>query len=372
MAWLDLKVKRGIYILLIYSEMRDHMFKIRHLERFRWILPFIIYSVLGIVILWDLLLPGYILTLDMVFTPKIPFPREFYGFDGDPLKILHLPFNCFLWCLNKILPSWLIQKILLFLVFFLSGLGAYSICRAESIWGRLFAGFFYVLNPFVYVRFMVGHLNVLMGYCIFPFLLASFIKLVEDSHVESAVKFVLLSTLILVLDEHFVFIGGLTLLVLLFWKIIDLRKDDMALQRLKEAAEKAKIELSSTASSEINLPYIMPVDGVPKHLVKTLTRATFDKLSDDLLKRLETPMNKAIKESGVKSEDIKEVLLVGGSTRIIAIQELVKKVFNKEPNKSLNPDEVVSIGAAIQGGILLGDMKLCCATYIGNGSALLL
>ena len=137
---------------------------------------------------------------------------------------------------------------------------------------------------------------------------------------------------------------------------IDLRKDDMALQRLKEAAEKAKIELSSTASSEINLPYIMPVDGVPKHLVKTLTRATFDKLSDDLLKRLETPMNKAIKESGVKSEDIKEVLLVGGSTRIIAIQELVKKVFNKEPNKSLNPDEVVSLGAAIQGGVLTGDV----------------
>ncbi len=138
---------------------------------------------------------------------------------------------------------------------------------------------------------------------------------------------------------------------------MDLRKDPMALQRLKEAAEKAKIELSSQTSSEINLPYIMPVDGVPKHLVKTLTRAKFEQLCDELIQRTVEPCRKALSDAGMKSSDIDEVLLVGGSTRIPAIQQIVEKFFGKTPNKGVNPDEVVAVGAAIQGGVLAGDVK---------------
>ncbi len=138
---------------------------------------------------------------------------------------------------------------------------------------------------------------------------------------------------------------------------IDLRKDPMALQRLKEAAEKAKIELSSTTSSEINLPYIMPVDGIPQHLVRTLTRAKFEQLADSLIKRTIAPCESALKNAGLKTSDIDEVILVGGSTRIPAIQDAVKKFFGKEPSKGVNPDEVVAIGAAIQGGVLTGDVK---------------
>ena len=138
---------------------------------------------------------------------------------------------------------------------------------------------------------------------------------------------------------------------------IDLKKDPMALQRLKEAAEKAKIELSSQTSTEINLPYIMPVDGVPKHLAKTLTRAKFEQLSDALFQRSIGPCRQALSDAGLKPSDIDEVLLVGGSTRIPYVQELVKNFFGKEPNKSVNPDEVVAIGASIQGGVLAGDVK---------------
>ena len=138
---------------------------------------------------------------------------------------------------------------------------------------------------------------------------------------------------------------------------IDLRKDPMALQRLKDAAEKAKIELSSTTSTEINLPYIMPVDGIPKHLVRTLTRAQFEKLVDPLIKRTIAPCESALKNAGLKASDIDEVILVGGSTRIPAIQEAVKKFFGKEPSKGVNPDEVVAVGAAIQGGVLTGEVK---------------
>ncbi len=138
---------------------------------------------------------------------------------------------------------------------------------------------------------------------------------------------------------------------------IDLRKDPMALQRLKEAAEKAKIELSSTTSSEINLPYIMPVDGIPKHLVRTLTRAAFEQLIDDLVKRTIEPCRTALESAGLSTSDIDEVILVGGSTRIPAIQEAVKKFFGKDPSKGVNPDEVVALGAAIQGGVLTGEVK---------------
>ncbi len=137
----------------------------------------------------------------------------------------------------------------------------------------------------------------------------------------------------------------------------DLSSDPMAMQRLKEAAEKAKIELSNTTSTEINLPYIMPVNGVPAHLVKTLTRAKFEQLIDDLIQRTIAPCSSALKNAGLKTSDIDEVLLVGGSTRIPAIQAAVEKFFGKAPNKSLNPDEVVAIGAAIQGGVLSGDVK---------------
>ncbi|HDJ33082.1 MAG TPA: molecular chaperone DnaK, partial [Bacteroidetes bacterium] len=138
---------------------------------------------------------------------------------------------------------------------------------------------------------------------------------------------------------------------------VDLRKDPMALQRLKEAAEKAKIELSSSTSTEINLPYIMPVDGIPKHLVKTLTRSNFEKLVDELIQGTIEPCKKALKDAGLSASDIDEVLLVGGSTRIPAIQEVVEKFFGKKPSKGVNPDEVVAIGAAIQGGVLTGEVK---------------
>ena len=138
---------------------------------------------------------------------------------------------------------------------------------------------------------------------------------------------------------------------------LDLKKDPMALQRLKEAAEKAKIELSNQTSTEINLPYIMPVDGIPKHLVKTLTRAKFEQLADNLIQKTIDPCRKALSDAGLQASDIDEVLLVGGSTRIPAIQAIVEKFFGKAPNKSVNPDEVVAIGAAIQGGVLAGDVK---------------
>ena len=138
---------------------------------------------------------------------------------------------------------------------------------------------------------------------------------------------------------------------------IDLKKDPMALQRLKEAAEKAKIELSNQTSTEINLPYIMPVDGIPKHLVKTLTRAKFEQICDNLFQRSIEPCRIALRDAGLQASDIDEVLLVGGSTRIPKVQQLVKDFFDKEPNKSVNPDEVVAIGASIQGGVLAGDVK---------------
>ena len=137
----------------------------------------------------------------------------------------------------------------------------------------------------------------------------------------------------------------------------DLSKDPMAMQRLKEAAEKAKIELSNTTSSEINLPYIMPVDGVPAHLVKTLTRAKFEQLVDDLIQRTIAPCRTALQNAGLSTSDIDEIILVGGSTRIPAIQQAVEKFFGKAPSKGVNPDEVVALGAAIQGGVLTGDVK---------------
>ena len=138
---------------------------------------------------------------------------------------------------------------------------------------------------------------------------------------------------------------------------VDLRKDPMALQRLKEAAEKAKIELSSTTSTEINLPYIMPVNGIPKHLVKTLTRAKFEQLADSLIQACIEPCRQSLKDAGLSTSDIDEVILVGGSTRIPAVQAIVEKFFGKAPSKGVNPDEVVAVGAAIQGGVLTGEVK---------------
>ena len=138
---------------------------------------------------------------------------------------------------------------------------------------------------------------------------------------------------------------------------MDLRKDPMALQRLKEAAEKAKIELSSTSSTEINLPYVTATASGPKHLVRTLSRAKFEQLIDDLVKRTIEPCKKALKAADLSTSDIDEIILVGGSTRIPAIQEAVEKFFGKAPSKGVNPDEVVSLGAAIQGGVLTGDVK---------------
>jgi len=138
---------------------------------------------------------------------------------------------------------------------------------------------------------------------------------------------------------------------------LDISKDPMALQRLKEGAEKAKIELSSTTTTEINLPYIMPVDGIPKHLVRTLTRAKFEQLVDNLVQRTIEPCKSALKNAGLSTGDINEIILVGGSTRIPAVQAAVEKFFGKAPSKGVNPDEVVAIGAAIQGGVLTGEVK---------------
>src|SRR6202012_5534344 len=138
---------------------------------------------------------------------------------------------------------------------------------------------------------------------------------------------------------------------------MDLRKDPMAWQRLKEAAEKAKIELSSSQETEINLPYITAIDGAPKHLVRKLTRAKFEQLSDSLVERTLEPCRKALKDAGITANEIDEVILVGGSTRIPKVQEVVEKFFGKKPHKGVNPDEVVAIGAAIQGGVLTGDVK---------------
>lgn len=138
---------------------------------------------------------------------------------------------------------------------------------------------------------------------------------------------------------------------------VDLRQDPMALQRLKEAAEKAKIELSSTTSTEINLPYIMPVNGIPKHLVRTLQRAKFEQLISDIVERTIAPCRSALKNAGLSTSDIDEVILVGGSTRIPIIQDAVERFFGKAPSKGVNPDEVVALGAAIQGGVLTGEVK---------------
>src|SRR6476659_6980552 len=151
---------------------------------------------------------------------------------------------------------------------------------------------------------------------------------------------------------------------------VDLRKDPMALQRLKEAAEKAKIELSSSSETEINLPYITAIDGVPKHLVKKLSRAKFEQLADNLFARCLKPCEQALKDAGLNISQVNEVILVGGSTRIPKVQELVEKFFNKKPNRSVNPDEVVAIGAAIQGAVLTGEVKdvlLLDVTPLGLG-----
>ena len=208
------------------------MFKIRRSGCLSWALPFVVYSGLAVVILWDLLLPGYVLALDMVFTPKIPFPREFYGFDADPIRLVGLPFRLFLWALNFVLPAWLIQKILLFAVFLFSGLGAHYLCEARSSLGRFYAGFLYVLNPFVYVRFMVGHLGLLLGYSVLPFLIKSFVSFLDEPKLDSGVKFALLLTLILVLDVHYVYIAGLALLFLFVFKILSLKEEPQKLRRI--------------------------------------------------------------------------------------------------------------------------------------------
>ena len=199
---------------------------------FSLVLPFIIYSVLAVIILWDLLLPGYILTLDMVFTPTIPFPREFYGFDANPIRLVGLPFHLCLWILNLILPSWLIQKALLFMVFLVAGLGAYMLCEAKNVFGKLFAGFMYVLNPFVYVRFMVGHFCLLLAYSIFPFLIGSFVKFSDEPQLERGIKLAFLLALVLILDVHFVYISGLAFIVLFIFKILSLKFNRQYLIRL--------------------------------------------------------------------------------------------------------------------------------------------
>ncbi len=151
---------------------------------------------------------------------------------------------------------------------------------------------------------------------------------------------------------------------------VDLRKDPMALQRLKEAAEKAKIELSSSSETEINLPYVTAIDGVPKHLVKKLTRAKFEQIADSLFERCLKPCVQALKDAGMNASDVDEVILVGGSTRIPKVQEIVEKFFGKKPNKSVNPDEAVAIGAGVQGAVLSGDVKdvlLLDVTPLGLG-----
>ncbi len=151
---------------------------------------------------------------------------------------------------------------------------------------------------------------------------------------------------------------------------VDLRKDPMALQRLKEASEKAKIELSSASETEINLPYVTAIDGVPKHLVKKLTRSKFEQIADSLFERCLKPCAQALKDAGINASEVDEVILVGGSTRIPKVQEIVEKFFGKKPNKSVNPDEAVAIGAGVQGAVLTGEVKdvlLLDVTPLGLG-----
>ncbi len=189
-----------------------------------FVLPFVVYSLLSVVILWDLLLPGYVLALDMVFTPTIQFPGSFFGFSNDPISLLYMPYNLGLWALNNVASSWIIQKTLLFLVFLLAGLGAYDFCSTESISGKLFAGFIYAMNPFIYVRFMVGHLSLLLAYSVFPFLLKSFIKFLHDTRMETCIRMMLLSTLVIILDSHFVYITAIPFVALLIFKILTMNR----------------------------------------------------------------------------------------------------------------------------------------------------
>jgi len=192
-----------------------------------FVLPFVVYSLLSVIILWDLLLPGYVLALDMVFTPTIQFPSSFFGFSNDPISLLHMPYNLALWALNIVVPSWIIQKILLFSVFLLAGLSAYDFCGAESLLGKLFAGFIYAMNPFIYVRFMVGHLGVLLAYSIFPFLLKAYIKFLRDARLGTCIKLTLLSTLVIILDSHFVYITAIPFVALLIFKIFTMNKKNI-------------------------------------------------------------------------------------------------------------------------------------------------
>jgi len=161
----------------------------------------------------------------MIFAPTIPFPRQFYGFDADAISLMGLPYRLALWGLNVLLPAWVIQKVLLFAVFVVAGLGAYMLCSAESVFGRFFAGFMYVLNPFVYVRFMVGHLGLLLAYSVFPFLIKSFVEFLNQPELEKGIKLVFLSTLILALYSHFVYIAGLVFVTLLIFKVLSSRRD---------------------------------------------------------------------------------------------------------------------------------------------------
>jgi hypothetical protein len=180
-----------------------------------------VYFLLSTIILWDLLLPGYIVTLDMPWSPNIKFPSQFYGFETDPISLMGLPFSLIIWPLSFI-PSHILQKAVLFLVFFLSGLGAHRLCLSRSQLGKYFAGFLYTLNPFVYVRFMVGHLGLLLAYAVTPFLISSVLNFLEKPNLKRSLTLALLLTLIISLDSHFSMISALVLISLLIFRSISL------------------------------------------------------------------------------------------------------------------------------------------------------
>ena len=184
--------------------------------------PTIAYTSLALIILWHLLQPGYIITLDLPWSPNIPFPNTFYGFEADPIGLLRLPYHLTIWLLSHVAPSDLLQKALFFAVFFLAGLGAHSLCPSRSEYGRFFAGILYTINPFVYTRFMVGHLGLLLAYATLPYTIKSALNLLKEPSLKKSVTLALLLTLNLILDIHFIFILGLALLLLIAFRFVEI------------------------------------------------------------------------------------------------------------------------------------------------------
>ena len=184
--------------------------------------PTIAYTSLALIILWHLLLPGYIITLDMAWSPNIRFPDAFYGLEADPIRLISTPFRLTVWLLSQIVASDIVQKALLFAVFFFAGLGAHCLCPTKSEYGRYFAGILYAVNPFIYTRFMVGHLGLMLAYATLPYTINSALKLLKEPSLKRSIELALLITLNLLLDIHYIFILGLPLLFLVVFRVVEI------------------------------------------------------------------------------------------------------------------------------------------------------